>query len=341
MSNMLFRTIWLALFGLAFLVSCTKETAIQPIAIHGKTMGTTFNIKYFPSPTTPTKEQVLAAVNERLVLVNQLMSTYIPDSELSLLNKAKGGVPFTLSDENVFLIGEALKVNQMSEGYYDITVGPLVNLWGFGPNGRVTHQPDEALLQQSREWVGADQLVLDGKTITKPHDDTYVDLSSLAKGYGIDVVAELLEQNGIASYLVEIGGELKAKGTKPNGKGWTVAIEKPSDVAREIQLILAPGDMAVATSGDYRIYFEENGTRFSHLIDPTTGKPITHKLVSVTVFHPSSAMSDALATAINVMGPEKGLALAEKHNIAIYMLVKSATGFDAIASSKFKPYLNP
>lgn len=338
MSNKLFRTIWLALMGLAFLVSCTPE---KPIALNGNTMGTTFHIKYFPTELTPDQDLVLAAINKRLVEVNQLMSTYIPDSELSMLNKAKAGEAFALSPENVYLINEALRVNQLSEGYYDITVGPLVNLWGFGPKGRVTQQPEQALLDASRDWVGADKLTITNNKIVKPHDNTYIDLSSLAKGYGVDEVAKVLELFAVDSYLVEIGGELRVKGQKPSGKLWTVAIEKAVSDHREVQLIITPGDMAIASSGDYRLYFEEDGVRYSHLIDPLTGKPIQHNLASVTVLHPLSAVADALSTAINVMGAEKGLAIAEKHNIAVYMQVKSANGFEEIVSSKFKPYLNP
>ena len=341
MSNTLFRTIWLALIGLAFLVSCTKETAVEPVALHGQTMGTTFNIKYYPAENTPNKEQVLAAVNKRLVEINQLMSTYIPDSELSLLNKMKAGEAFSLSPENVYLINEALRVNELSEGYYDITVGPLVNLWGFGPTGRVTEQPDADTLQQSREWVGAEKLSVTNNKIVKPHDNTYIDLSSLAKGYGVDEVANVLELFSVDNYLVEIGGELRVNGAKANGKKWVVAIEKPpTSLQREIQLYVNPENMGIATSGDYRLYFEENGVRYSHLIDPLTGKPIQHNLATVTVFHPSSAVADAWSTAINVMGPEKGLAIAEKHNIAIYMLVRSGDGFEEVVSSKFEPYLN-
>lgn len=341
MSNTLFRTIWLALMGLAFLVSCSQQTSDKPIALHGQTMGTTFNVKYYPSEHTPNQDQVLAAINKRLVDINQLMSTYIPDSELSLLNKAKAGEAFSLSPENVYLINEALRVNELSDGYYDITVGPLVNLWGFGPTGRVTKQPDAQVLEQSREWVGAKKLSVTNNKLAKPHDKTYIDLSSLAKGYGVDEVAKVLELFSVENYLVEIGGELRVNGVKANDAKWVVAIEKPpTSLQREIQLYVKPGNMGIATSGDYRLYFEENGVRYSHLIDPLTGKPIKHNLATVTVFHPSSAVADALSTAINVMGPEKGLAIAEKHNIAIYMLVRSGDGFEEIVSSKFEPYLN-
>ena len=327
--------------GLAFLVSCSQENQNQPVALHGQTMGTTFNVKYYPGEHTPDQEQVLAAINKRLVEINQLMSTYIPDSELSLLNQTNAGEAFSLSPENVYLINEALRVNELSEGYYDITVGPLVNLWGFGPTGRVTKQPDADVLQQSREWVGANKLSVTNNKIVKPHDKTYIDLSSLAKGYGVDEVANVLELFSVENYLVEIGGELRVNGIKPDNKKWVVAIEKPpTSLQREIQLYVKPDNMGIATSGDYRLYFEENGVRYSHLIDPLTGKPIQHNLATVTVFHPSSAVADALSTAINVMGPEKGLAIAEKHNIAIYMLVRSGDGFEEIASSKFESYLN-
>lgn len=339
MSDKLFRTIWLALFGLAFLVSCTQETKVEPILLQGKTMGTTFSIKYFPTEQTPDANKLLQLVNAELVEINQLMSTYIPNSELSLLNKQQAGVKFPISEATAYVLKESMRINQISNGAFDVTVGPLVNLWGFGPNGRVTKRPSEEQLLEVRQWIGADSFTFNDNAVVKKHDKTYIDFSAIAKGYGADVVADLISTQGVNSYLVEIGGELRINGEKPDGSSWSVAIEKPVSDSRQVQLIFQPGNMGMATSGDYRNYFEENGIRFSHTIDINTGEPITHNLVSVTVLHESAATADAVATAINVMGAEKGLALAEKHNIAVYMLVKSDNGFTEVVSTRFKPFL--
>ena len=317
-----------------------KQNVIQPVLLQGKTMGTTFHIKYFPTEQTIASDVLLEKVNQELVNINQLMSTYIPDSELSLLNKAKAHAEFKISEDNRILLEESLRIHSISNGAFDVTIGPLVNLWGFGPNGRVTKRPEQTLIEQTKQWIGSDSFELIGSKVIKKHDNTYIDFSAIAKGYGVDKVAELIASHNIDSYLVEIGGEIKTQGKKPDGSSWTVAIEKPSTTERQVQLVIAPNNMAMATSGDYRNYFEQDGIRFSHTIDANTGQPITHNLASVTVLHESAATADALATTINVMGAEHGLEFVEKHDIAAYMLVKSDNGFDAIVSSKFQPYLS-
>lgn len=339
MSRKLFGQIWLALFGLAFLVSCTQQNVVQPVLLQGKTMGTTFHIKYFPNENTPASDALLEEVNQELVNINQLMSTYIPTSELSLLNKTPANVEFTVSEDNRILLEESMRINRISDGAFDVTIGPLVNLWGFGPDGRVTKRPPQEAIEQTQSWIGPKSFELSGSKVTKFSDDTYIDFSAIAKGYGVDKVAQLIASYNIDSYLVEIGGEIKVNGNKPDGSNWTVAIEKPVTTERQVQLVIAPINMAMATSGDYRNYFEQDGIRFSHTIDAKTGHPITHNLASVTVLHESAATADALATTINVMGAEKGLVFVEKHNIAAYMLVKSDNGFDEVVSSKFQPYL--
>lgn len=329
---------WLVLIGLAFLVSCTEQVQLKPIALVGKTMGTTFSIKYYPSPNTPSSDNLLAEVNSQLQVLNQSLSTYIPDSELSIFNKLKAGEHITPSRHLSFMFDESIAITKESLGAFDVTIGPLVNLWGFGPTGRVTKKPDDSLIKTTQEWLGLTSFTKSRDKIVKHHDNAYIDFSAIAKGYAADVLAELLESNNVSSYLVEVGGELKAKGHKPDGSSWTVAIEKPIANARLIQAIVPISNMGMATSGDYRNYFEENGIRYSHTIDASTGYPIKHNLVSVTVFSETSARADAYATAISVLGPERGLAFAEKYNIPIYMLIKSTEGFDESTSSAFESY---
>jgi len=212
-------------------------------------------------------------------------------------------------------------------------------LWGFGPKYQLEKKPSEDELLAIKKNIGISNVVLDGNQLSKSIPNLYIDLSTIAKGYGVDLVAELLEQNNIDNYLVEIGGEMRLKGFKHTGELWHVAIEKPVTAERAVQQVIVPKDNAVATSGDYRNYFEADGQRFSHIIDPSTGRPINHKLVSVTVIHPSTMTADGLSTAMMVMGADNALAFAEKHEIAAYLIHKSENGFVEQSTVKFMQYL--
>ena len=271
------------------------------------------------------------------------MSTYIPNSEISLFNKSTSLGKFEVSSGFARVLKESIRLGELSEGKLDITVGPLVNLWGFGPEQRPEKAPNEELLAATLTRIGLKNLHLDGQQLSKDIPSLYIDLSTIAKGYGVDVVAELIEANGITNYLVEIGGEMRLKGFKHTGELWAIAIEKPildpSGEERAVHQIVIPKDNAVATSGDYRNYFEADGHRFSHIIDPATGKPIDHNLVSVTVIDPSSMTADGLSTTLMVMGAEKGMAFAIKNNIAALFISKTEHGFSEQFTVKFKQYL--
>jgi thiamine biosynthesis lipoprotein len=282
-------------------------------------------------------------IDKALKQVNQEMSTYIPDSELSLFNHSSSQMPVKISIGLQRVLKEAIRIGKISEGKLDVTIGPLVNLWGFGPDHRPDKVPSSAVLENTKARIGLDKLSLVDNKLSKFIPDLSIDLSTIAKGYGVDVIAEYLETEGILNYLVEIGGEMRVKGFKHTGELWHVAIEKPlsgADMAtRVIHQIIVPKDNAVATSGDYRIYFEADGERFSHIIDPDTGKPINHKLVSVTVIHPSSMTADGLSTAMMVMGTEKALAFASKNDIAAYIIAKTDNGFIEQSTVKFAQYM--
>lgn len=335
------KTIWLAFLGLAFLVSCTpKNETVQPVLLQGKTMGTTYSVKLFPTQDDLNQINLYEAVDKELVRINQLMSTYIPNSELSQFNQLDAGQEFVFSDNNIEILNKAAKIFQESNGAFDVTVGPIVNLWGFGPDGRIDKRPANEEIIKAKSIVGFDKLVRKGNVVIKPHQDMYVDFSSIAKGYAVDKIAELLEQQHISNYLVEIGGEMRLSGMKPNGDKWKVAVEKPVSNRREAQLIFTPGNLGMATSGDYRNYFEQDGVRFSHTIDPETGSPITHKLASVTVLHPSAASADAYATALEVLGPVKGVEFAEQHQLSAYFLIKTDEGFAEVLSTEFQKLIN-
>ncbi|MGB0203931.1 MAG: FAD:protein FMN transferase [Neptuniibacter sp.] len=301
-------------------------------------MGTTFTVKWV-SDQASQNGSLNSEINQILKRVNQSMSTYISDSELSLFNQLPANQSADISSELAYVIRLGMNISEASSGAFDITVGPLVNLWGFGPDGRVVKVPTEQEVESTRQRVGYRFIQLDGNKLSKKKN-SYVDLSAIAKGYGVDAIAELLEKKGINSYLVEIGGELRAKGFKPNGQNWRIAIESPvASIDRTIHRVIEVKDVGIATSGDYRNYFEENGVRFSHTIDPNTAKPITHKLASVTVLAKTCAEADGLATAMMVMGPDKAKAFAEREAVEALFIVKSVNGFEEFMTSGFSDYL--
>lgn len=303
-------------------------------------MGTYYKVTYVldenqQENTHLSIESLKAEIEKKLERVNDQMSTYRPNSELSLLNKSRKSFKVSPATRNV--IKSALTIFRQSHGAFDITVGPLVNLWGFGPDKRVTEAPSAALIAEKKANIGSQYISIDHNVIYKDHPDLYLDLSSIAKGYGVDVIAGYLGSLGIKNYLVDIGGELRAKGHKLKQDDWLLAVESPSSEIA-VQRVIDIGDNAIATSGDYRNYFESNGIRYSHTINPETGKPITHNLASVSVIYPNCKMADGYATAITVLGPKAGFKFAKKHHLAVFLLVKKGDKFIEKYTDEFKPY---
>ncbi|MFI8417572.1 FAD:protein FMN transferase [Serratia sp. NPDC078593] len=333
---------WMTLVALSatlLLTGCEPEQ----VNLDGKTMGTYYSIRYLPGGDTPSAKTLQTEIDKRLELVNDQMSTYRPDSELSRFNASREtDVPFPVSAATAKVVTEALRINRITDGALDVTVGPLVNLWGFGPEGRPDKVPSEAELAQRRSWTGIDKLAVQGNALVKRAPELYVDLSSIAKGYGVDVIAEYLQSQHITDYMVDIGGEVRTLGHNGKQQPWRIAIERPTAGAEQrAQLVVQPGSMAIATSGDYRNYFEQDGVRYSHTIDPKTGKPIAHHLVSITVIGPNCMAADGLSTGLDVLGPERGMALANRLGIPVFMIVKTDSGFEERYSDAFKPYLKP
>ena len=330
---------WLvALASLLVLAGCEKPA--EQIHLSGPTMGTTYNVKYIAEEGQPSAETLQLEIDRLLEEVNDQMSTYRKDSELSRFNQAQNSEPFAVSPQTAIVVKEAIRLNGLTLGALDVTVGPLVNLWGFGPEARPEVVPTEEELAARKANIGIRHLSVDGNTLTKDIPNLYVDLSTIAKGWGVDVVADYIQSQGVTNYMVEVGGEMRLKGLNREGIKWRIAIEKPSVEERAIQDIIEPGDMAVATSGDYRNYFERDGVRYSHIINPETGKPISHKVVSVTVIDESSMTADGLATGLMVLGEDLGMQVAEQHNIPVFMIVKTEDGFKEMASEAYKPFLN-
>ncbi|MFA3791726.1 FAD:protein FMN transferase [Aliiglaciecola sp. SL4] len=309
------------------------------VHLSGATMGTSYNVKVH-SDKGMAPEELQQKIDALLVDINKLMSTYDPNSELSRFNQQLSSEPFELSPATLKVLKEAKRLGELSDGVLDVTVGPLVNLWGFGPDARPDKIPSQETINSVKDKIGLNKLVIQGSTLIKLQPDLYVDLSTIAKGYGVDALAELLESYGYTNYLVEIGGEMRVAGVKSNGQGWRIAIEKPVNDERAVQSILTIGNNAVASSGDYRNYFEQGGKRYSHLIDPRTGYPITHNLVAVTVVHPSSMTADGLATALNVLGKEDALGIAKQHNLDVMLITRENGDFKAYTTGKFDEYIN-
>lgn len=337
-----FSIVLLAVLAAAWLFRAPAEQPIHEFG--GATMGTTYSVKVVDLPPALSVEALAESVRILLTrLDREQMSTYAPESELSRLNAAPLNQELPLSPEMAEVLGLAIEMSELTAGAFDVTVGPLVNRWGFGPEARAasripTQDEIEALLAR----VGYDNLQLMENTLIKTAD-VYIDLSGIAKGYAVDKVAEYLDTLGIASYFIEIGGELRIKGYKPGELSWVPAIEKPVDTAPQVHNILyANGEsIAMAGSGDYRNYFEQDGMHYSHEIDPATGRPVSHNLAGVYVIDHSAARADALATAFMVMGADRGFELATRMGLAVYFITKrsDSDGFDDRYTDKFANYL--
>lgn len=327
---------------LALIISlhaCEIPTEDQQVVIlSGLTMGTTYTIKLNIPEKNIDRPTISTEINHQLDKINSQMSTYMETSNLSIFNQSKTQDWEIIPPEFYAVIEEALRINKLSYGAFDITIGPVVNLWGFGPKAQIEIVPDESTIKEALNSVGSQYIHLRKQpyAIKKDKPNLYIDLSAIAKGYAVDLIANYLDELNIKNYMVEIGGEIKTRGINPDNSTWQIGIEKPLNDQRSIQTIITLDNTAMATSGDYRNYFEENGTRYSHTIDPTTGKPITHKLASVTVLHPSTMTSDALATALLVLGPERGLELALKENLTALFIIRDQDNFTEIMTPQFK-----
>ena len=293
-------------------------------------MGTTWAVTLnAPGLDRDAQARVRARVQAELDAVDAAMSTWDPDSEVSRFNRHAASAPFAVSAATFEVVRLARGVFERSGGAFDPTVRPLVAAWGFGADARVPGEgPSAAERAALGARVGFDRLVLDptARTLTKAHPGLELDLSAIAKGYGVDRVADALLADGHADFLVEVGGELRAEGTRPDGTPWRLAIERPEPEGRAVHAVVPLTGLAMATSGDYRAFHEAGGVRRTHIIDPRTGAPIAHGLASVTVLHPRAVLADAWATTLSVLGPDEGFALAEREGIAAYGIVRETGG---------------
>ena len=315
------------LFAVYFLRQPPDSGVSRELVISGPTMGTTFNVKVVTDDQSDARrERLTYRVREVLDGVDEHMSTYRPDSEIEEFNRG-GTEEFAASPDLLEVVVEAQRVARLTEGAFDITVGPLVDIWGFGPSG-ATETPDEEVLRELVAITGYEQLEFDADngTVRKARNVCRIDLSAIAKGFAADRVSEMLARQGLPNHMVEVGGEVRARGLNGSRLTWRIGVEKPTPEGRAVHLVVPLTDLSLATSGDYRNFFERDGVRISHTIDPRTGRPISHNLASVSVIHASCMTADGLATALGVLGPDEGFELAERQDIPAYFLVRISEG---------------
>jgi thiamine biosynthesis lipoprotein len=328
---------------LLFTACAASEPERRAFVFEGPTMGTVYQVKVARRDLPESRRAELeAAIRRELESVDAVMSTYREDSELSRFNHHAETTPFPLSDATWEVLATALEVSRLSGGALDVTVGPLVDAWGFGP-GPEPAAPSAAELAAILERVGYDKIELTGdpRAVRKTRADVRCDLSAVAKGYAVDRVAETLAALGESDFMVEVGGEVRAAGRNDRGQVWRIGVERPQmargTVARgTVQRIVPLGGAALATSGDYRNYREVDGERISHLMDPRTGRPVGHRLASVSVVHPRCAVADAWATALIVLGPDEGFEVAAREGLAVLFLVREDGGFHELATPAFE-----
>ena len=322
----------ITLLMLALLAAPTLEAN----CLHGETMGSTWRV-VAPRLGAETRPALCARIEALLEDVNARMSTYRPDSELSRFNASTSTAWQPVSAPLMTVLVAARRVSEASDGAFDATVGPLVDLWGFGPQARIDTPPPAEAVAAARARVGYRQVELDaqGSRIRKLRADVRVDLSALAEGWAVDQVVKLLEAEGLVDYLVDVGGEMRVRGRNAAGQPWRLGVALPRADSDATLRALAPGDAAVATSGDYRNYFEHDGRHYSHEIDPASGAPITNDVASVTVIARECVYADAYATAFMVLGPERGLAIAREVGVEALFVLRGAQGFELRASPGF------
>ena len=301
----------------------------------GPTMGSTYSIKYVRHAGLPAPNAVQAQVQKILAEVDQQLSTYRSDSDIERFNDLPANRCQKMPAPILKLIRVGEQLSEQSEGAYDLTVEPLLNLWGFGPQAREEKVPTVQALADVRQRVGYQHLRIDRDQLCKDAA-VEVDFNSIAAGYAVDTIAAKLEAMGIHDYLAEATGELKASGKKLDGSPWKIALEEPRDDQQVAQKIIAVDGYGLSTSGDYRNYFQQGGRRYSHTFDARTGAPVSHTLASVTVINPSALMADGLSTLLLILGPERGWDYAEKHDIGAFFVIRADTGFVTRSNQAFE-----
>ncbi|MGO2131642.1 MAG: FAD:protein FMN transferase [Halomonas sp.] len=326
-------------FMLLFVAACSeKDRPLEsPVTLQGDIFGTYYQVTV-ADPLTQGEAQALEkGFVEELDTIDASMSTWKEDSELSRFNRSPVGEWQELSAPLMEVMDISQRVFDASNGAFDVTVGKLVNLWSFGPESRPKEVPDDWLIAERLEAVGMQHLELDSEGLrARRSQDIQIDLSGVAKGYATDQVANYLAEQGYENYLVNLGGEIEVRGYRDaDSSRWRIGVEVPTDGQPTAEQVLPLENISVATSGDYRNYFEQDDQRYSHTIDPRDGRPIHHRMASVTIVHDSNAEADAWATAMSVLGEREGLRVAAREGVAVLMLVREDDRWQPLASPAF------
>ena len=340
----------LPIFLVAFVALSAWAIWPQPVdpnasieySLQGSTMGTTYSIRLRGAQASlePKIQRISGDVEERLKRVNALMSTWIADSEINRFNAVGADQAFVMAPETLSVLQLSHSISMVSGGAFDVTVGPLVDAYGFGSGEQKVLDAETLDSLKSRIGFQFIQYLPEQSAVTKMVPDLQVDLSAVAKGYGVDVVLEVLKDHGVSDAMVEIGGEVRAMGLNSREIPWRIGIERPETIAGGAQRVVGLADEAMATSGDYRNFrIDASGRRISHTIDPRRGTPVEHELASVTVIRPTCAEADALATAISVLGPEAGMRLAEEKDWKVLMLIRDGDAIVERMSSAFSKHV--
>ena len=331
-----------AILSLTLSVACNRHAADEELVVFsGLTQGTTYNIKLRLPAEIKDRPSINRGIEAILENVNRTMSTYQDDSELSVINRTMTTDFIPISESLSKLLVVALEVSEFTTGAFDVTVGQLVNLWGFGAEKSSDGIPTQSQIDLALTRTGYKKIMVafNPPTLGKSDSNIYLDLSGIAQGYTADIIATYLDKLEINNYMIEIGGEIRARGLNADGLTWRIGIEKPVADRRQVERIIQLDNLGMSTSGDYRNYFEIDGKRYSHIIDPVTGWPVAHDLVSVTVLDPSTARADALTTALIVMGPDKGFEFAENHGISAMFIIRHADVFTEKYTGAFEACL--
>lgn len=334
----------LLLAGLLLLTGCSRSLP-EPARLQGQIFGTFWLVTLPGDWTDQQVAQLDQGIQQQLQQVDASMSTYRQDSELNQLNAMPVGEWMNVSPALFEVLQISQSVSEASQGAFDVTVGGLVNLWGFGPDERSQQMPSDTVLQQALAETGYQYLQLNADRMqVRRLRDSYLDLSAVAKGYAVDQVAAWLRTQGASNFLVNIGGDLIVGGERAENRPWRIGVEVPDSRIQAAQHIFEVRHLAVATSGDYRNYYEVDGQRLSHTLDPRTGRPIAHQLASATVLHPSAALADAWATAFMVLGADEAsrqLAIAQQLPVLLISRQTVSDGWDVWASPALLQLLGP
>ncbi len=316
------------------LAACQSRSRV--IELSGATMGTTYKITAVDHKNAVTEAQAQDAVNMAFARVNTLMSNWDSGSEVSRLNASNSTAPMTVSAELAEVLNAAQDINALSDGQFDVTLGPLIDLWGFGANGATNAAPAEADITRVAAATGQKNVLeIRGNQVAKRNADATVYLSAIGKGFGVDAAGKALAALGLQDYMVEVGGDIVTAGKNPDGLDWRIGVETPLAASPALQQVVGLSNMGLATSGDYRNYFEQDGQRFSHILDAKTGRPVTHRTTSATVLAENAMLADAWATAMLVLGKDRGMEIAKEQNLAVLFIERGTNDFVTTASPRF------